>query len=329
MENDKTYIKKNLLKPVLFSIILLLIMSVFVTIYCFSRDAQYFKGKIYYNDWRASLLLAFNPNLVRYRYSDGSTPLHLVESKKMAELLISRGANVNAKDKRGYTPLHYGKSIEIVKFLVANGADINAKSDDGMTPLHTLRDYESIEFLLSVGADVNATNKEGKTPLQFANRQPAILMYKNGARIYDIDSAIKVCDIPKITDFFFNNPTIRKNHLKINEMFLREGYYYPSDNSKVSMCEGCYFTSPSPDISKEIMELLLSEGADIDAKCGSNKTLLHLAVEKGNVGLTEFLISKGANLNIKDNRGWTPLQWALNRNDKVIADLLRKNGAKE
>lgn len=329
MEKEITYIKKHLLKPVLFSIIFLLIMSVFVTIYCFSRDTQYFKEKIYYNDWRASLLLTFNPNLVHYRYRDGETPLHLVESKKTAELLISRGANVNARDKRGYAPLHYGKSIEIVKLLVANGADINAKSDDGMTPLHTLRDYESVEFLISRGADVNAANKEGITPLQLANRQPAILMYKNGARIYDIDSAIKVCDIPKMQDFLKKNLTIRKNHRKINEMFLREGYYYPSESSKIPLCGECYYTSTSPEISKEIMELLLSEGADIDAKSGSNKTLLHLAAEKGSVGLTEFLISKGANLNIKDNWGWTPLQWALNRNNKVIADLLRKNGAKE
>ena len=38
--------------------------------------------------------------------SRGWTPLHSVATKKIGELLIDKGADVNAKDKIGGTPLH-------------------------------------------------------------------------------------------------------------------------------------------------------------------------------------------------------------------------------
>ena len=52
----------------------------------------------------------------------GATPLHNASnSKEIAELLISRGANVNAECDRGRTPLHeaaYIGSLSVVKLLI-------------------------------------------------------------------------------------------------------------------------------------------------------------------------------------------------------------------
>ena len=56
----------------------------------------------------------------------------------MVELLIAKGAEVNAKEGGGGAPLHvaaaFGKN-EIAELLIAEGADMNAKDDDGYTPL--------------------------------------------------------------------------------------------------------------------------------------------------------------------------------------------------
>ena len=50
--------------------------------------------------------------------------------------------NLNEKDKKGQTPLHYGVksgNLDIVKLLVSSGADKNAKDKTGKSPLDLAR----------------------------------------------------------------------------------------------------------------------------------------------------------------------------------------------
>jgi ankyrin repeat protein len=60
----------------------------------------------------------------------------------LANMLISKGANVNAKSFSHWTPLHTaarGGHLELIKFLIANGADVNARTKRGNTPLGAAR----------------------------------------------------------------------------------------------------------------------------------------------------------------------------------------------
>ena len=57
---------------------------------------------------------------------------------RLAELLISKGAGVNAKDGRGDTPLHKAVSKghkAMVELLIARGADSNIQNTKGRTVL--------------------------------------------------------------------------------------------------------------------------------------------------------------------------------------------------
>ena len=62
-------------------------------------------------------------------------PLFYVKSLKMAQFLISKGADVLAEDRYKNTPLHKVKSPAIAKLFIEKGADRHAKNDGGNTPL--------------------------------------------------------------------------------------------------------------------------------------------------------------------------------------------------
>ena len=93
------------------------------------------------------------------------TPLHVAlwdGHKVVAEELIAKGADVNVKDNRGYTPLHFAAikgNSESAALLITKDAEVNVKNRAGQTPLHLAADYgykDVIELLISKGADVNA-----------------------------------------------------------------------------------------------------------------------------------------------------------------------------
>jgi ankyrin repeat protein len=76
----------------------------------------------------------------------------------------------------------------------------------------------------------------------------------------------------------------------------------------------------------EIAKLLISKGADVNAKGGlMGGTPLDTAAKRGQKEIVELLIANGANVNAKNADGHTPLDWA---DDKETADLLRKHGGK-
>ncbi|NRB28689.1 MAG: ankyrin repeat domain-containing protein, partial [Roseibacillus sp.] len=80
---------------------------------------------------------------------------------------------------------------------------------------------------------------------------------------------------------------------------------------------------------KEIVELLIAKGADVNAKFEDDgSTPLHLAAWKGHFETAELLIAKGADVNAKDKDGETPLNWAIKNKHTETADLLRKHGGK-
>ncbi|OAB82242.1 ankryin [Wolbachia endosymbiont of Laodelphax striatellus] len=102
------------------------------------------------------------------------TPLHIAVRyvhKEVAELLLNKGANVNAVERRKWTPLHTavksGK-VEVAELLLDRGANVNAVDNLDMTPLHFALKYnreELVRLLLDRGANVNAVDKKGRTPL--------------------------------------------------------------------------------------------------------------------------------------------------------------------
>ena len=130
---------------------------------------------------------------VNAKDENGLTPLHFAKTKEIADLLISKGADVNAKEaKNRITPLPWAAwrgRKEIAELLIAKGADLNTKNKDGGTPLHNAAwkgHVEIAKLLIVKNADVNAKDVEGQTPLDWAeeeeHKEIADLLRKHGGK---------------------------------------------------------------------------------------------------------------------------------------------------
>ncbi len=88
---------------------------------------------------------------------------------------ISKKADLNVQDARmGLTPLalaSMGGHTEAAKLIISKGGEVNAKNKDGSVPLHGaafLGRVEIVKLLLENKADVNHRNAKGETPLESA-----------------------------------------------------------------------------------------------------------------------------------------------------------------
>ena len=79
----------------------------------------------------------------------------------------------------------------------------------------------------------------------------------------------------------------------------------------------------------EIVEMLLTKGADVNARDEGGWTALKRAAGQGHTEIVEMLLAKGADVNAKDEDGGTALIEAAQKGHTKIFSLLKQAGAKK
>ena len=109
-------------------------------------------------------------------------PLHVaaqLESDAICQLILQRGADINARDFLEQTPLHKaakGKRLSVARSLISAGADIEARDVEERTPLYSAVAGNSVplaKLLLDHGADSLVLDKWGTSLRQAAERANA------------------------------------------------------------------------------------------------------------------------------------------------------------
>ena len=267
---------------------------------------------------------------------------------ELIKLLINNGANVNTKGYHGATALHIvakNGPNEIAELLIAEGADVD-RWGDGATPLILAiigGNIELVELLIAKGACVNAKGKkyyvrvedyypkdlglwsQYVTPLDLATNEKLAypfpfrggkeigdLLRKHGGKHGTIHSAVGSGDVEAVRELLAAGADVNaKNGDRSTPLHHGDGGMHRH---------------------KEVVELLIAKGLDMNDAKNVGGTILTIASAKGHKEVVELLINEGADVNAKNNEGRTPLDWAThpcNRNASAeTAELLRKHGGK-
>ncbi|PTD06270.1 Ankyrin-3 [Fusarium culmorum] len=137
-------------------------------------------------------LVDLSPELLHQVDGHGQIPLHCavqsMASEKEIELLVSKGADVCAKDDNGDTPLHFlfkqkwtltendGNMVleerkkKLVGLFMSKGADINARNEAGETPVFSCYREGGLEALVPHDQDMRKTLEDPNAYLVWHNK---------------------------------------------------------------------------------------------------------------------------------------------------------------
>uniref|UniRef100_A0A4W5QW19 Poly [ADP-ribose] polymerase n=1 Tax=Hucho hucho TaxID=62062 RepID=A0A4W5QW19_9TELE len=264
------------------------------------------------------LMALLTPLNVNCHASDGrkSSPLHLAAGYnrvKTVQLLLKHGADVHAKDKGDLVPLHNACSYghyEVTEILVKQGACVNAMDLWQFTPLHEAASKNRVDvcsLLVSYGADPTFLNCHNKSAIDLSPTSQLKERLAYEFRGHALLQAAREADLPRL-----------KKHLSLETMTFK----HPLTHETALHCAA---TSPYPK-RKQVCELLLRKGANVNEKTKDFLTPLHLASEKSHNDIIEVLVKHEAKVNALDNLGRTALHRAAHCGHLQTCRLLLKSG---
>lgn len=219
---------------------------------------------------------------------DGWTALHSaigMNHWETAEALIAAGAEVNTRRKEQLldtTPLMDAAacgSLSTVKALLEAGAEVNAATTLGTTALiYAASDGNAdiVRLLLDAGADVHARNDRHNAlsaALWTSHTEAAELLRAAGATL-NLPEAAESGDMERVKQLL---PTSTKDEL--GEALVRAAHSEHSD----------------------IVRMMLSAKANVNAKDDDDNTALHHAVRWGYTDIVEQLLAAGADANLPND----------------------------
>ena len=249
------------------------------------------------------------------------TPLHAAicfakpenESRCLGviDLLLKRGANIEALDALGRTPLysavgykvlpHQHRLVAIVRLLLNSRANTEARGEHGYTPLHYViseKEHisnapEIIAILLEHKANFDSRDDDNNTPL------------------YSVLRSLGKFNADKVEEIV---ALLLKHDAHINAR-NKHGY------TALHLVAG---ESHKGETSLKMMKLLLDNGADTKIQDEYGNTPLHLIADSDNetaIKMMKLLLDQNAHINASNKSGDTPLHLAVRRLAHIIHNI--------
>lgn len=278
---------------------------------------------------------------------DGTPLVHyaVMYNYPMLSELQKKGADIHAKNRRGETLLFvavHKNNLAVAMELLKQGFSVHDKNADGLTPMTVKKNgtskylmdvtYKDVFFVTSVrnnrldsalyylnlGAKIDYVNPDTrKAAIHYAvdndSEKALKFLVAHGANLllhYNRKTPVEIALFEKKRKSFV---FFLRNDKKLSRRTYMNGKTLMHEAANMFASAGAGW-----------MEILLANGADVDALDTAQKTPLHYAICKNDVKLVNFLISKKANVSRIDSEGNQPLhdaaKCALGKMIKVLVD---------
>lgn len=286
---------------------------------------------------------------------EGKTPLIIAVGNSYidtAKILIENGANINAVDFEGWSALSYvvnNGDIEIAKLLLENKAKIKGELLLAIkSPIAESR-IDMIKLLIDNKANINYADDDGFNPLNIAIESGDMELTKflitNGANVNSLMQdgvsligyaiAQNNMDLLQILienganvnytggDSWDNTPLQTASRLGLDNV-VRILLTRNADINAVDMNGNTALHTAALNSQLSVVKLLLEKNPNLDIQNKVGNTALHLAVISGNIDIVGELVLKGANTRIRNNDGKYPKDIARANNSAAIFEVLRE-----
>uniref|UniRef100_A0A915IM60 Ankyrin repeat domain-containing protein 50 n=1 Tax=Romanomermis culicivorax TaxID=13658 RepID=A0A915IM60_ROMCU len=237
---------------------------------------------------------------------------------------LTKGAQLDSIDAEGRTALTVAAangSVDVVKALLEKGLDEMHKDNSGWIPLHHAayegkRDVCVLLFARNTKT-IESTDHDGRHPLLLAAEEghlDVVEFFLNAAAAHKFDKFKK-----SLNGWDALYAAAVHGHADICHRLLGSGNFDPN----VVDLDGAPLLSTVIYKNRfEIIEILIRNGALVDAKDCNGRSPLHIACWTGNTSAVRLLLEKNADVNSKDSNGLTPLAMAVWCGQKPAIELL-------
>jgi ankyrin repeat protein len=266
--------------------------------------------------------------LVNAQRKDGSTAVSFACQEGHRECLVSLlkvGASTNiARKETGATPLliavHQARA-DFAKLLIDEGADVNGQTSDGSTALFIacLKNFKDCVLeLIKANANLNLPKAGGATALYICAQEGHAdclkLLIDGGAKMnLQLDDGTSPLYI-----------ATQQGHTSCMDALIKNGAdLHKSRDDGTTPLIGCVVQGAAKNENYDkCIRMLVAVSPDLNIAMDDGTTALHAAAKVGDQMASELLINNGADINALTKLNETPILFAALENHKAVVSLL-------